>query len=214
MPIAVKSFQSENNQITVGVRYCMPTFFLRKIVISLSILVIGCSVCLGGILRDWEKDVCRSAVYFVVHQTESVEAAATDISFRGGAGYVISEDEVAFGVYFTEREALETVENIEDTYPTAIVKQRFVAFADEKTLNTVCACLCIVDGWLDVLENGGRQSVVKNGLNETARVLSRGGESGRNKEVVKIARELEGISQGIVYARELRYFLCWAVDVL
>ncbi len=182
--------------------------------ISFSILVIGFSLCLGGILRDWEKDVYRTAVYFVVYQTEGVEAAATDISIRGGAGYMISKDEVALGVYFTESEVVETIENIEHSYPTASVKQRFISFADEKTLNTVTACLCIVDDWLDILENGGRQSVVKNGLNEAAMVLSRVGESNRDEGVVEIAKELEGISQRIVYARELRYFLCWAVDVL
>ena len=191
----------------------MPTHFFQRLFVACFAMVIA-FFCFGVLTSKRARREFSQTVYFAVYSTKSVQAAAGEIALRGGAGYALSEEDVAFGVYFSQESALESVESLRGKYPTAQVKTCEIALGDERLLNTFYGALQVLDGWRNALENGARQSVVKNGLAEVAGVFRRmGAESGKTI-FYAFADQTLTASEGIVYAGELRYLLCSMIDEL
>ena len=185
-------------------------FFKRLSVLFCAVVCFG-SVLLAGILKTSATKSVR-AVYFVLTETESVQASAGEISLRGGAGYPI-DGGVAFGVYFSLKEAEAATVEISKEYANTYIRNYSIKTLDKKgNLGVIFTSLQLVQGWIDVLEKGGRQSVVKNGLSEISSVLIKKGEDCKDILSFELGEELEEIASKTVFASELRFFLCSACD--
>ena len=189
----------------------MPTIFFRRLFVVCSVCMIVFCCGLAWLPRRNAEGHAKT-VYFVVYPTESVEASTSEISLRGGAGYALTGEAVAFGVYFSQDEASGCKDRLCTQYPAVRVKACLFSLKEEGLTNTLYGILRVMDGWIKALENGTRQSVVKNGLAEVAGLVYRVGVESGKTVFCDFSKEILAISEGIVYASELRYLLCWMVD--
>ena len=189
----------------------MPTIFFRRLVIACSVLMVV--FCCGfAWLPRKIAELHTKTVYFVVYPTESVLASTNEISLRGGAGYALADETVAFSVYFSYDDALDVQEKLCANYPTAQVKSCRFALDDRALTNTLYGILQVIDGWINALDDGARQSVVKNGLAEVAGLLHHVGVESGKTIFFDFFQQVLDVSEDIVYASELRYLLCATID--
>ena len=152
-------------------------------------------------------------VYYVVQATENIEATCSQISLRGGAGYAIAHG-VAFGVYFSESEAELTLRRLESEYSEVSVYPldvSIVSSVDAFAYNL----LEVVEGWKKVLQNGGAQDTVKEGLQSVAKVLSWRAEKENSPFLLMLSGELKGcLEERVLYVDTLRKFICFGCEQL
>ena len=199
--------------MVVGVRYCMSTIFVKRSVLVLSLLwvfiVVTASMGLGC---EEKASKNKAEVFYLVYPTESIEAATETISIRGGAGYAYKEGWVAFGVYFKEEKAGDVLTSLQKEYPTAQVHRRVFSWGNYECWGEAYTVFALIDGWIGVLESGGRQSIVKEGLQKQVELHQYMGQVYDEELMCELALGLEETMQGIVYANEIRLFLCDSCD--
>ena len=156
------------------------------------------------------KKTIEKPIYYIVRQTDHVEAGAGEIALRGGAGYYLDGVGVAIGVYFNYDEADAAFQRVQCEYDDVVLHTQGIRLKSRNGAGATFSCLRVVDGWLGVLEDGGRQSVVKDGISEVALVLQRIAIDSGYGLAAEFASSLLAVSEKTVLGSDLRYFLCAA----
>ena len=194
------------------VRYCMSVAFFKRLCLSVCAVFITAVVAfsLGG-----KKDGIGAGktVYYVVQKTESVGASSAQIALRGGAGYAIA-DGVAFGVYFSESEAEQTLCKLEREYNQVMMyplELSFLSSEDAYAYNV----FEVVEGWTKILQNSGAQATVREGLQSVAKQLSWRGKKENSNFLLMLSEELENcLAEKVLYVDALRKFTCFGCEQL
>lgn len=201
-----------NKSKKTDVRYCMSVRFLKRLCLSVCAVFIMAVVVLS--LGD-RKDAIYTVktVYYVVEPTESIEASSSQIALRGGAGYAIAEG-VAFGVYFSEGEAAQTCRRLEGEYSQVMlypVRLCLLSSEDAFTYNV----LEVVEGWTKILQNGGAQATVREGLQSIVELLLWRGKKENSVFLLNLSEELKRrLTEKVLYADALRNFICFGCEQL
>ena len=201
-----------NKKNPTDVRYCMSVKFLKRLCLAACVAFI--SVVLVFSLGVGRKTTAKvKTVYYVVQATENIEATCSQISLRGGAGYAIAHG-VAFGVYFSESEAELTLRRLESEYSEVSVYPldvSIVSSVDAFAYNL----LEVVGGWAKVLQNGGAQATVREGLESVVRQLSWRAKKEKSDFLLMLCEELQGcLEENILYVDALRRFTCFGCEEL
>lgn len=210
-------------------------FFRKKIVSFIAVLLSGmvfiCVLFYAGILRNMRVIDVSKNFYFLTSSTSHVEVGIYDAQQQGGAGYYLEKEGtgyVALGVYLHEEEAKFVQNNLKEPTKCIVVpanklylknninKQR----ADE--IRNAFGCL---DGAIQVLnseiariDKGATQQSSKRVLSQLSGVLSY-----LEKQHAQSLPAFSSVYQwvidflkekclGIVYARDLRYALCFLCE--
>lgn len=202
--------------------------FLKKTAFLLCLAFIVFSCALSASVTFSEVRTFKRAFYFVVLPTEKIEVSAGLSGFDGGAGYVMSTgDSVALGVYFSLSQAEQVKAGVGEKYqPIEILeysteKFRFQSKREKENANRIIAAFSTLYEYLHFifdesvrLDTGGTQESSKRLLSGTARQLSYLGEENREVDeefacvCAAASTELTELTLEIVYAKELRAFLC------
>lgn len=190
----------------------MSVQFLKRLCLSVCAVFITAVVAfsLGG-----RKDAIYAVktVYYVVEPTESVAASGGKIALRGGAGYPIA-DGVAFGVYFSEKEAEQIRCRLEGEYSEVMLYPVRLSFhsSEDSFAYTV---LQIVEEWTKILQNGGAQAAVREGLQSVAGLLSWRGKKENSTFLLILCGELENcLAEKVLYVDRLRELTCFGCEQL
>ena len=207
-----KDYKKSNKNNRTDVRYCMSVRFLKRMCLCVCVVFITAVVALSlGVKKESTSTV--KTVYYVLQKTESVEASSSQISLRGGAGYAIA-DGVAFGVYFSESEAEQVLCNLKSEYGKITVYPLEVSFRSSEDVFAYNV-LKVVEGWTKVLQNGGAQDTVKEGLQSVAKLLSFRAEKADSSFLRKLSEALEGrLQEKVLYVAALRNFICFGCEQL
>ncbi len=202
--------------------------FLKKTALFLCIAFIVFSCALSASVAFSEVRVFHRSFHFVVIVTEKTEVSAGLSELDGGAGYVMKGgDSVALGVYFSLSQAEKVKEEVGNRYEVVEIvsfsteKFRFKSKREKQNADKILAAFSTLYEYLHLiydesvrLETGGTQENGKRILSAASRQLSYLGEEnekadGQFANVCSAASvELLEIVSGIVYAKELRAFLC------
>ena len=192
----------------------------------IAFIVFSCA--LSASVAFSEVRTFRRSFHFVVILTEKTEVSAGLSGLDGGAGYVIKTGEgVALGVYFSLSQAEQVKEEAEKRYnPVEIVsftteKFRFQSKKEKSNASKIVAAFSTLYEYLRLvfdeitrLETGGTQESSKRILKTAARQIFYLGEENEkaDKEFSLVCSsasvELLELASDIVYAKELRTFLC------
>ncbi len=211
-PIAGKSCRKSNKKKTTDVRYCMSVRFFKRLCLCVCVVFVAAVVGLSLGVKNKEISTVKT-VYYVVEETESVGASSSQIALRGGAGYEIA-DGVAFGVYFSEDEAEQVLGRLQEEYDRVIVYPLSLTFLSAED-SFVYNVLEVVEGWTKVLQNGGAQDTVKEGLQSAAKLLSFQAEKADSSFLRKLSEVLESrLQEKVLYVATLRNFICFGCEQL
>ncbi len=194
------------------VRYCMSVAFFKRLCLSVCAVFVALAVVLslGG---KNDGGIAVKTVYYVVQETKSVEASSAQITLRGGAGYAIA-DGVAFEVYFSEEEAKQTLRGLEREYCGIMVYPLELLFLSAEDAYAY-SVLEVVGGWTKVLQNGGAQATVREGLESVVRQLSWRAKKEKSDFLSMLCGELRGcLEENILYVDALRRFTCFGCEEL
>ena len=201
-----------NNRKATDVRYCMSVNFLKRLCLCVCVVFITAVVGLSLGVKNEEISTVKT-LYYVVQKTESVSASSSQIVLRGGAGYAIA-DGVAFGVYFSESEAEQALDRLQEEYSHVIVYPLEVSFLSSEDAFAY-SILEVVEGWTKVLQNGGAQDTVREGLQSVAKLLSFRAEKADSSFLRKLSEELETrLQEKVLYVAMLRNFICFGCEQL
>ena len=210
--IVGKPCRKLNKKKTTDVRYCMSVKFLKNLCLSVCMVFISSVVALSLGGKRGAVGVVKT-VYYVVQATESVGASSSQIALRGGAGYAIA-DGVAFGVYFSESEAEQTLRRLKCEYSQVVVYPLDVSIFSSED-GYAYNVLEIVGGWTEILQNGGAQATVREGLQSVARQLSWRGKKDNSALLLTLCEELKSrLAEKVLYVDALRNFICFGCEQL
>ena len=202
--------------------------WLKKVVLFLCIAFIVFSCAISASLTFSDVRVFRRAFHFVVLRTEKIEVSAGLTELDGGAGYVMQGGEsVALGVYFSLAEA----ELVKGEASTRYDGVAVVSFSTEKlcfqtkrekqnaaqivsAFSTLYEYLRLIFDECTRLETGGTQESSKRILEDAARQLAYLGKENKEADTLfcktceSASAELFDALSNVVYAKELRAFLC------
>ena len=186
--------------------------FLKRLCLCVCVVFSTVVVALSlGVKKNGISTV--KAVYYVVQKTESVEASSSQIFLHGGAGYAIA-DGVAFGVYFSESEAEQVLCNLKSEYGKITVYPLEVSFRSSEDVFAYNV-LEVVEGWTKVLQNGGAQDTVREGLRSVAKVLSFRAAKADSSFLRQLSEVLESrLQEKVLYVATLRNFICFGCEQL
>lgn len=200
-----------NKKGNADVRYCMSAIFFKRLGLALCALV-SVTVCVMALALPQRAANAHKSVYFVIEQTDSIAASSGQITLRGGAGYCMN-DCVAFGVYFAFSDAERVEEKLRKEYASVEILPLELALQGEEG-TFAYTVIRIVDGWTQVLQKGGRQSVVRAGLEETLRILSYKAKQVDGGLLTELAEPLKRLLESSLYVGDLRYYTCFACERL
>ena len=168
--------------------------------------------------------------YFLVSDGRSVQVSTEMIELQGGAGYTLCYDNgeyAAYSVYFTEEEIKTAQNSVAQTGENAKIvvvssKSLYLKTQKEKkqtaaisgAFESLYGCMQVLNGEIARLENGATQESSKRILQTLARQFSFLGKTyaetvaGYEKACENAQERLLESTQGVVYAKELRYVLC------
>ncbi len=205
-------------------------FFLKKSIYTGLFAALFVAVCgLIGYTASLTRTMTISVekdFYYLVSESEHVEASVCFAVSSGGAGYVLETDDrqyAALSVYLSETDAFTVQATVEDT----CVKKRSARCLylrkrrDKNAASYIRGGFQTLYGWLTVLEgeinrlSGGctQQSCwhTLNGLRKQMRYAAKANETyfpAFAKVCDSGAVVLENLTQNIIYAKDLRYLLC------
>ena len=203
-------------------------FFLKKwsAIVLLGILVFSC-VLYAGILRVAKRVYIGKNFYFLVHETEHVEADALDIRLDGGAGYPLHGEGVALAVYLKEEDGLAVQAGlIEQGEKTSLVKRSveclyFKTRLDKEKASLYTGALEGLYGFLQVLseeisrlDKGTTQQSCRRVLQTLADLFSYHRQEYESvypayARLCGAAKEgLSSCMDGTIFVNDLRYMLC------
>lgn len=202
--------------------------FFRRVFLFLCVCFLTVSFSLSAAVFLGESRVFMRSFHFLVLPTDNTQAAAGVSGLDGGAGYVMqSGTSVALGVYFTLAQAEEVLSRVQIRYPeTEIVtfsteKFHFKGKKEKRKADKIVASFSTLYEYLWLvfdesvrLENGGTQESSKRILGSVSRQLSFLGKENESvdEEIAKTCAEASEkiflLTEKIVYAKDLRYFLC------
>ena len=193
----------------------MSAIFFKRIAVFISAVWVIFVLCATMFRGNARQAVLRErTVYFLVYPTESVEASSGEISLRGGAGYPYLDGMVAFGVYLDLEKGEEALRSVALEYPSASLMVKVVSWNLGECWEAVYGCLSVLDGWIEALENGARQSVVKAGITETSKTLDYIRRVYDEVLLEELSAGLVEAADGVLYASDLRWLLCLGCDKL
>ena len=168
--------------------------------------------------------------YFLVRQTEHVQAGAYDVRLDGGAGYLLEHDGkeyVVFAVYLREEDGMSVQTGLakqgEETRLLQATAERlyFKRNKDKKNASLYVGALRVLDGFIQVLseeiarlDKGATQQSVKRILETLARQMEyeKKGHEERYPAYANLCKSAqETLTASIcdtVYTNDLRYTLC------
>ncbi|MBQ8375169.1 MAG: hypothetical protein IJX98_06340 [Clostridia bacterium] len=199
--------------------------WIFRVIALVCLLVVGAGFTLA-IWLSGSQSAAGYSFYFLVYQTDSLQASQSDIRLQGGAGYLMDTG-VAFSVYFEESTAESVRNRIVKDYPTATVKclktGNFRLCGSEQRdriigeYTSFYGVLKSLERTVELLENGQTQNKIKNLLHDLCDWLdyfSRESEVELGKVVQVLSNGLKEAMEGVVYADALRYSLCEACEGL
>ncbi len=211
-------------------------FFNRKKVMRLACAVCVVLVCLSiayaSLLARVKSVEINASFYFLVSDDTRVEAGAEFVKWDGGAGYLLENEGaqwVAFSV-FLDRESGQTVQKRltakgEDTSLLRKGTQTLYFKGKEKkntslyvnALKLFKSYISLLNEAIARLQDGMTQEACKRILNTLAGQLfyahqAYGKYVDFSKVCLKSGEYLQGICGGIVFAKDLRYLLCWQAE--
>lgn len=168
--------------------------------------------------------------YFLAVTDPHVEVGAEFAKSQGGAGYVLRQDNVDYAilsVYLNESEAVAIQNNLQEN--TLLIKKSkpklYFKGAEKKrshiyegALKTFYGKLVVLNEYITRLEKGMTQENCKRSLERLEKMYGYEAEQYKNTyseyaEVCRISAEgLSNMRQGIIYAKDLRYFQCEQVE--
>lgn len=180
---------------------------LAQIAAAVSLLIIVISFVLTGIFG---ANTAACELYFVAHQTDSLQAGQTEVQLQGGAGYILPSQGLAFGVYFERDEAESVLEKVKKSYPTAYIYTAVMnePTNDERAFFQALQCVCELD---HRLVEGMTQTQAKSVLEELSKwfsYFSRQGTGEVYTAAEQLSLRLRELTAGIVYVNDLRYVAC------
>ena len=175
----------------------------------------------------------EESVYFLVLEDARIEAGTEFVKWQGGAGYLLSlgeEEYVAISV-FLNKESAEIVQKRlrENGQKTSLIKkgvQRLYFKGKEKrkasmyinALNLFKSYVHLLEDCIGRLENGLTQEGCKRILKTLEKQFCYAqkvyaGYPAFSHLCDKSSQELSKICEGIIYLKDLRYLLCYQIDV-
>lgn len=212
----------------------MPTvFFLKKYFTKatmplLFVFLIG-SLFFAGSLSGAQKIGVARTFYFLATDSLHIQTSVHNAQALGGAGYLLQEkdrDYVVFSAYLTEEECWNAeTQLLLDVGNTVVIEQRcgnlYLKNGEKKYANyyagafdTLYNLLGILNGEIKRLSNGGTQEDCKRVLEILRKQFAYLAENTPSifPEYAVVCqnaeKELNAITQGVVYGEDLRYLLC------
>ncbi len=209
----------------------MQTDFFRKkiyfvILASLLALFITLTAIYAAFLSQAESLWLGKSFYFLVSNTEHVEAGAYDVQLSGGAGYLLDHNErayVALAVYLKEEEGISVQGGMDHTTLLQInvdklyfktLKQKKNKPLYQGALDCLYGCMEVLGLEIKRLDNGATQQSSMHTLSILLKQLCYLAKAYREDfsacaDVCKYASEqLDALLSNIIYVKDLRYLLC------
>ncbi len=188
-------------------------FFKRTVIALTAIFMIAVYICAGAV-SFYPRKAGGQTAYFLVEVTDSVGASAEMMVIRGGAGYIRATGSVAMNVYFSEKEAENALKNLLDEYPTAKIEPcvKYGGFDGEDGF--LFSVVRTVEGWGQVLKEGVSQERIREGLSDVVAMLDYHFRLSGDERCREFLDEIESCLEGIITLGKVRYFLCFATELL
>ena len=206
----------------------MTDFFLKKYVklILVGILVfifMGILNYVGAVSKKARVQVGKH-FYFLVSTSTHLEASTHFVSWSGGSGYLLDDNEqeyVVFSVYLQQEAALQIQENLQEA--TKVVKRsaEYIYAPSKKISKDIEGAFQTYYSWLIILEQaisrlvyGCTQQSCKQVLNTIKQQMDYSSKKYNNSFSAyanvcrRGAEQLTKRINGTVYVKDLRYLLC------
>ncbi len=199
----------------------------RYLVCAQALALAICSFLLYAFyLNGMESVSLGKSFYFLLSDSQYSQAGSFQAQLDGGAGYCFEKEGgscVAYSVYLDrEKGKLAQKEMKGKAQIFAVTAERLYFKGVEKdkkqvylgALNSLYGCITALSYAIDRLDGGGTQNACKSTLSLIARQLLHLGKTYERNfaPCAKVGKEageqLQSLSEGIVYAGEVRYLLC------
>ncbi len=209
-------------------------FFTKKRIVHFSsvftILFTFLFVFQAAIFAQGKEVAATKTYYFLLSTEENLEVGTEFAKLDGGAGYLLKEERLAISVYEDEEGALRVQRALasrgKDTEILPVGGKAVVLYGkDRRRVSILQGALKSFEGYISVLnqtitllEKGTTQQSVKEILRGLTKQFAYAekwyADSYQTFSSVckQSVEQLNQICEGIVYAKDLRYLLCWQVE--
>ena len=205
---------------------------MMRLVYAVCVVLVCFSIGYASLLARIKSVEINASFYFLVSDDTRVEAGAEFVKLEGGAGYLLENEGaqyVAFSV-FLDRESGQTVEKRLTAKGEAVSllrksKQTLYFKGKEKknaslyvnALKILKSYIFLLNECITKLQDGMTQEACKRILNTLAGQLFYASQAyGKYVDLSKVylmsGEFLQEICEGVVFARDLRYLLCWQAE--
>lgn len=194
---------------------------------GLLVFFVFCTLVYAAFLGQAQSVWLGQSFYFLLSNTEHIEAGAYDVQLDGGAGYLLEiegREYVVFSVYLHEEEGIAVQNSLADKanllqidverlyFKTCEEKRRATLY--QSALDCLHSCMEVLDSEINRLAHGATQQSTFRILDILWRqlnYLSTAYEASFPKyaQACKCASEqLNDVLSDIIYVKDLRYLLC------
>lgn len=166
----------------------------------------------------------NKSFYFLVSASTHIQASTHFVSMNGGAGYLLNENDrtyVVYAVYLEKQHAARVQANLSDKTELKEYTIDNIYLRNQKAWPIVQEAFNVFYGWLTILEyeiNRLAKGCTQQSSKQILQTLQRQMEysAKKNEKIFPVFSQLctKGeqflleITQGIIYATDLRYLLC------